>query len=141
LSASETTALATATAAYRWGAVTVTTPMILSARCALMTLADLPHAAWRATQHPDIPLRERVQHGSGRVCGNLCYKAGKSRYLPCRSSRSLAETAVGGPQCAGDVHGHEKVPVCGQVQVPAGGQLKVPIPRFVVSAGIPGPGR
>jgi hypothetical protein len=27
------------------------------------------------------------------------------------------------------VRGHEKVPVCGQVQVAAGGQLKVPIPR------------
>ena len=39
------------------------------------------------------------------------------------------------------VRGHEKVPVCGQVQVPAGGQLKVPIPRFVVSSGLPGPGR
>src|SRR5437588_10235201 len=38
------------------------------------------------------------------------------------------------------VHGHKKVPVCGQVRVPAGGQLKVP-PRFVVSCGIPGPGR
>ena len=42
------TALATATAAYRWGAVIVTTLMILSARCALMMLADLPHAAWSA---------------------------------------------------------------------------------------------
>src|ERR1019366_7260132 len=32
--------------------------------------------------------------------------------------------------CAGrDVHGHEKVPVCGQVEVPGGGQVKVPIPR------------
>jgi predicted enzyme related to lactoylglutathione lyase len=39
------------------------------------------------------------------------------------------------------VRGHEKVPVCGRVQVPAGGQLKVPIPRFVVSSGLPGPGR
>ena len=48
MSASDTTALATATAAYRWGAVTVTTLMILSARCALMILADLPHAAWSA---------------------------------------------------------------------------------------------
>ncbi|HJY61338.1 MAG TPA: hypothetical protein VJ418_33565 [Streptosporangiaceae bacterium] len=43
--ASDTTALATATAAYRWDAVTVTTLMILSARCALLMLADLPHAA------------------------------------------------------------------------------------------------
>jgi len=48
LSASDTTALATATAAYRWGAVTVTTLMILSAMCALMIVADLPHAAWLA---------------------------------------------------------------------------------------------
>jgi hypothetical protein len=45
LSASETTALATATAAYRSGAVTVTTLMTLSARCALMMLADLLQAA------------------------------------------------------------------------------------------------
>ena len=47
-SASETTARATATAACRPGAVTVTTLMILSARCALMMLADLRHAAWSA---------------------------------------------------------------------------------------------
>ena len=46
MSAAETTALATATAAYRSGAVTVTTLMILPARCALMMVADLPHAAW-----------------------------------------------------------------------------------------------
>ena len=45
MSASDTTALATATAAYRSGAVTVTMLMILSARCALTMLADLPHAA------------------------------------------------------------------------------------------------
>jgi hypothetical protein len=44
-SASDTTARATATAAYRPGAVTVTMLMILSARCALITLADLRHAA------------------------------------------------------------------------------------------------
>ena len=48
MSASVTTALATAMAAYRWGAVTVTTLMILPARCALMMLTDLPHAAWSA---------------------------------------------------------------------------------------------
>jgi hypothetical protein len=30
------------------GAVTVTTLMILSARCVLTMLADLPHAAWSA---------------------------------------------------------------------------------------------
>ena len=47
LSASDTTARATAAAAYRSGALTVTTLMILSARCALM-LADLLHAAWQA---------------------------------------------------------------------------------------------
>ena len=46
LSASDTTAPASATAAYRSGAVTVTTLMILSARCALMMLADLLHADW-----------------------------------------------------------------------------------------------
>lgn len=45
MSASDTTALATATAAYRSGAVTVTTLMIWSARCALEMLADLLHAA------------------------------------------------------------------------------------------------
>ena len=39
------------------------------------------------------------------------------------------------------VRGHEKVPVCGQVQVLAGGQVKVPIPSFVVSAGSLRPGR
>src|SRR5438045_6940806 len=44
-SASETTARATATAAYRPGAVTVTTLMILPARYALIMLADLRHAA------------------------------------------------------------------------------------------------
>ena len=48
LSASDTTALATATAAYRSGAVIATALMILSARCALMMLADLRHAAWSA---------------------------------------------------------------------------------------------
>ena len=45
LSASATTARATATAATRSGAMTVTMLMILSARCALMMLADLLHAA------------------------------------------------------------------------------------------------
>jgi len=44
LSASDTTALATATAAYRFGAVTVTTLRIVSARCALMMLVDLLYA-------------------------------------------------------------------------------------------------
>jgi hypothetical protein len=44
LSASE----ATATAAYRSGAVTVTALMPLSARCALMMLAGLLQAAWSA---------------------------------------------------------------------------------------------
>jgi hypothetical protein len=44
-SASETTARATVTAVYRSGAVTVTTLMILLARCALIMLADLRHAA------------------------------------------------------------------------------------------------
>ena len=48
MSASETTALATATAPYRFGAVTVTTLMILSTRCALMMLADLLQVAWPA---------------------------------------------------------------------------------------------
>jgi hypothetical protein len=41
LSASDITAPAT----YRFGAVTVITLMILSARCALTMLADLLHAA------------------------------------------------------------------------------------------------
>ena len=45
LSASDTTARATARAAYRPGAVTVTTLMIASAVCALMMLADLRDAA------------------------------------------------------------------------------------------------
>jgi hypothetical protein len=44
-SASATTARATATAAYRPGALTVTTLMILSARWALIMLAGLLHAA------------------------------------------------------------------------------------------------
>src|SRR5690242_8429918 len=44
-SASETTARATVTAAYRPGAVTVTTLIIRPARCALIMLADLRHAA------------------------------------------------------------------------------------------------
>ena len=48
MSASETIARAIAAAAYRSGAVTVTTLMILSARCALMMLADRRHAAWSA---------------------------------------------------------------------------------------------
>ena len=34
------------------------------------------------------------------------------------------------------VHGHEKVPVCGQVQVLAGGQVKVPIPRSSCRPGV-----
>ena len=45
LSASDTTARATARAAYRPGAVTVTTLMIVSARCTLMMLADRRDAA------------------------------------------------------------------------------------------------
>ena len=48
LSASGTTARAATAAAYRSGALTVTTLMILSARCALMMLADLLHTAWSA---------------------------------------------------------------------------------------------
>jgi hypothetical protein len=57
-SASDTTARATATAAYRFGAVTVTALMILSARCALMMLADLRHAA---------SLPDRGDGGGGRA--------------------------------------------------------------------------
>jgi hypothetical protein len=48
MSASDTTVWATVMAAYRSGAVTVTTLVILSARCELMMLADLLHAAWSA---------------------------------------------------------------------------------------------
>ena len=48
LSASDTTARATAVAAYRSGAVTVTTLMIVSAMCTLMMLADRRDAAWSA---------------------------------------------------------------------------------------------
>ena len=42
---------------------------------------------------------------------------------------------------AGCVRGHEKVPVCGQVEVLAGGQLKVPIPRSPCLPGVCRPGR
>jgi hypothetical protein len=35
-----------------------------------------------------------------------------------------------------DVHGHGKVPACGQVEVLAGGQLKVPIPRSPCRPGV-----
>ena len=69
--------------------------------------AARPEYLCRAVLHGEcalMPPRERVQQGSGRVCGNLCYEAGKSRNLPCHSSRSLAETAVGGPQRAGDMY-------------------------------------
>ncbi len=48
MSASETMARATATAAYRLGASTVTTLMMVPAVCALTMLADLRHAAWLA---------------------------------------------------------------------------------------------
>ncbi len=48
LSASETMARATATAAYRPGASTVTTLMMVPAVCAVTMLADLRHAAWLA---------------------------------------------------------------------------------------------
>ena len=48
LSASDTTARATVTAAYRSGACTVTMLMILSSMCALTMLADLRHAALSA---------------------------------------------------------------------------------------------
>lgn len=48
MSASDTTARATAAAAYRPGARTVTTLMIWSAVYALTMLADLRHAAWSA---------------------------------------------------------------------------------------------
>jgi len=48
LSASDTTARATARAAYRPGAVTVTTLMIVSAMCTLMMLANRRDAAWSA---------------------------------------------------------------------------------------------
>jgi hypothetical protein len=52
-----------------------------------------------------LPPSERIQYGLGRVCGNLCaYEAGESRCLPRHSSRSLAETAVDGPQRAGDMY-------------------------------------
>jgi hypothetical protein len=36
----------------------------------------------------------------------------------------------------GALRGHEKVPVCGQVEVLAGGQLKVPIPRSSCRPGV-----
>ena len=42
--------------------------------------------------------------------------------------RELAGYATPAERCD-LVRGHEKVPVCGQVEVSAGGQLKVPIPR------------
>jgi hypothetical protein len=48
LSASDTTARATAKAAKWLGAVTVTTLMIVSAVCTLMMLADRRDAAWSA---------------------------------------------------------------------------------------------
>ena len=48
LSASDTTARATARAACRPGAVTVTTLMIVPAKCTLMMLADRRDAAWSA---------------------------------------------------------------------------------------------
>jgi hypothetical protein len=48
LSASATTARATATAAGQSGAATQTTQMISSAVCALTTLAFLLEAAWLA---------------------------------------------------------------------------------------------
>ena len=48
MSASDTTARATAWAAYRPGAVTVTTLMIVPAVCTLMMLADRRDAAWSA---------------------------------------------------------------------------------------------
>jgi len=47
-SAPETMARATATAAYRPGASTVTTLMMVSAVCGVTMLADLRHAAWLA---------------------------------------------------------------------------------------------
>jgi|HubBroStandDraft_6_1064221.scaffolds.fasta_scaffold435262_2 hypothetical protein len=70
LSASETTALATATAACRSGAVTGTTLMTLSARCALMMLADLLQAAWPAAAADTAGIREVAAvapggHGDG----------------------------------------------------------------------------
>ncbi len=48
MSAPETMARATATAAYRPGASTVTTLMMVPAVCALTMLADLRQAAWLA---------------------------------------------------------------------------------------------
>ncbi len=41
-------ARATATAAYRLGASSVTTQMVVSAVCAMTMLADLRHAGWLA---------------------------------------------------------------------------------------------
>jgi Lsr2 len=90
LSASDTTALATATAAYRSGAVTVTMLLTLSARCALMMLADLPHAArsaaevreWAKAQGIDVKDR-------GRVPAELVakFKAATEKQGPARSRR------------------------------------------------------
>ena len=48
MSASEAMARARATAAYRPGASTVTTLMMVSAVCGVTMLADLRHAAWLA---------------------------------------------------------------------------------------------
>jgi hypothetical protein len=90
-SAADTTALATATAAYRSGAVTVTMLMILSARCALMMLADLHHAAssaaaevheWAKAQ--GIEVKDR-----GRVPAELVvkFKAATEKQGPARSRR------------------------------------------------------
>jgi hypothetical protein len=52
-----------------------------------------------------MPPSEHIQHGSGRVCGNLCaYEAGESSVCRVTAVGRLAETAVGGPQRAGDMY-------------------------------------
>jgi hypothetical protein len=61
--------------------------------------ADLCRAVLRG-ECALLPPSEHIQHGSGRVCGNLCaYEAGESSVCRVTAVGRLAETAVDGTAC------------------------------------------
>jgi hypothetical protein len=60
-------ARATATAAYRLGASSVTTQMVVSEVCAMTMLADLRHAGWLAAAGEDYWVRNLAALARDRV--------------------------------------------------------------------------
>ena len=82
----------------------------------------------------------RWSHHAGASAAPLLLVAGAIAAVtvahPVKTRRALMRVLAVLAFTAWGVRGHEKVPVCGQVEVLASGQLKVPVPRSSCRPGV-----